>query len=185
MDFGQPPVCRVSLLTPTTPQTFYVGTGEVETGDISGLGIWKTTDSGTTWTQIFTTENGYDQQIVKRGNYYVTSIKIVNNNGNSEVYAGLAGGYIDEIQTFFSLYEAGLYKSTNGTNFSKLTSLEWNPTAGIGYDVQDIEIGADNAIWVATRRSIFNGSTSGGRIFKSTDFGATFTSVYNVRNVFC
>ncbi len=173
----------VSCITadPNNSNIFYVGTGEVETGDISGLGLWKTTDGGATWTQIFTTETGYNGN-VKRGNYYVTSIKVVNNNGNSEVYAGIAGGYIGETQTFFSLYEAGLYKSTDGTNFSKLTNLEWNPTSNRGYDVQDIEIGADNAIWVATRRSSFSNSTSGGRIFKSTDFGATFTNVYNVGN---
>ena len=51
-----------------------------------------------------------------------------------------------------------------------------------GYDIQDIEVGADNSIWVATRGSRFGGSTSGGKIFKSTDFGANFTNVYDVGN---
>lgn len=173
----------VSCITadPNNSQVFYVGTGEVETGDISGLGIWKTTDGGATWNQIFTTESGQSGNI-KRGNYYVTSIKVVNNSGTSEVYAGIAGGYTSDTQTYFSLYEAGLYKSTNGSTFSKLTNLQWDTVNNIGYDIQDIEIGADNAIWVATRRSYFGSSTSGGRIFKSTDNGATFTNVYNVGN---
>lgn len=173
----------VSCITsdPNNPLIFYVGTGEVETGDISGLGIWKTIDGGATWNQIFNTESGQSGN-VKRGNYYVTSIKVVNNNGNSEVYAGLSGGYTSDTQTFLGLYEAGLYKSTNGTTFSKLTNLQWDTANNIGYEIQDIEIGADNSIWVATRRSSFGSSTSGGRIFKSTDNGASFTNVYNVGN---
>lgn len=33
---------------PNNPMTFYVGTGECETGDAIGSGIWKTTDGGAT-----------------------------------------------------------------------------------------------------------------------------------------
>jgi len=39
---------------PNNTQTFYVGTGEAAAGDVAGSGIWKSTDAGTTWTQIFT-----------------------------------------------------------------------------------------------------------------------------------
>lgn len=163
---------------PNNSQIFYVGTGEVETGDITGLGIWKTTDGGTTWTQIFATE-GTQSGNVKNGNYNIPTIKVVNNNGISEVYAGVAGNYNSDGLTFMGLNQSGLYKSTNGgTSFTKLTNLEW--TSGIGYDIQDIEIGVDNSIWVSTRGSRFSGSTSGGRIFKSSNYGATFTEVYNV-----
>ncbi|WP_185289924.1 T9SS type A sorting domain-containing protein [Chryseobacterium lactis] len=171
----------VSCITsdPNNPQIFYVGTGEVETGDFSGLGIWKTTNGGATWQQVFNLENSYTSG-VKRGMYNVPSIKVVNNNGASEVYAGVSGTYFGDTATFAGLYEAGLYKSTDGTNFTLLNSLL--STATRGYDIQDIEIGADNSIWVATRQSRFSGSASGGRIFKSTDHGATFTNVYNVGN---
>ena len=167
---------------PNNPQVFYVGTGEVETGDFSGLGIWKTTDGGASWHQVFNIENGYASNGVKRGMYNIPTIKVVNNNGVSEVYAGVAGTYFADAATFAGLYESGLYKSTDGTNFTRLSSLLWNTTTPIGYDIQDIEVGADNAIWVATRGSRFSGSTSGGKIFKSTDHGATFANVYDVGN---
>ncbi|WP_080778822.1 T9SS type A sorting domain-containing protein [Chryseobacterium phocaeense] len=172
----------VSCITsdPNNPQIFYVGTGEVETGDFSGLGIWKTTNGGATWQHIFNTESGYASNGVKKGNYNIPAIKVVNNNGVSEVYAGVAGTYFGDAATFVGLNEAGLYKSTDGTNFTLVNSLL--TTATRGYDIQDIEVGADNSIWIATRRSSFSNSTSGGRIFKSTDHGATFNNVYNVGN---
>lgn len=164
---------------PNNPQIFYVGTGEVETGDFSGLGIWKTTNGGNTWQQVFNLESGYSGN-VKKGVYNVPTIKVVNNNGASEVYAGVSGSYLGDTATFIGLYEAGLYKSTDGTNFTLLNSLLTSPPRG--YDIQDIEIGADNAVWVATRGSRFSGSTSGGKIFKSTNHGASFTNVYDVGN---
>ena len=171
----------VSCITsdPNNSQIFYVGTGEVETSDFSGLGIWKTTDGGSTWQQIFAFENGYGGNGVKRGNYNVPAIKVVNNNGASEVYAGVAGSYFADAATFASLDQSGLYKSTDGTNITILNSLF---SSGRGYDIQDIEVGADNTIWVATRRSLYSGTTSGGKIFKSANYGVSFTNVYDVGN---
>lgn len=109
----------ISCITsdPNNSQIFYVGTGEVETGDFSGLGIWKTTNGGATWQQVFNLESGYTSN-VKRGMYNVTTIKVVNNNGVSEVYAGVAGTCYGDAGVFAGLYEAGLYKSTDGTNFT-------------------------------------------------------------------
>src|SRR5690606_1797026 len=106
----------VSCITsdPNNPMIFYVGTGEVETGDFSGLGIWKTGDGGATWQQVFTLENGYNGN-VKRGMYNIPTIKVLNNTGASIVLAGVAGTYFGDAQTVAGLYEAGLYKSTDGT----------------------------------------------------------------------
>ncbi|PKF74577.1 T9SS type A sorting domain-containing protein [Chryseobacterium sp. PMSZPI] len=181
----------VSCITydPNNPQTFYVGTGEAPTTDAIGSGIWKTTDGGTTWTQIFTIPVTYSSNGVRNGNFYINDIKVRNNNGVSEVYAGVSGSYvgISFNDGWQGLSQAGLYKSTDGgatfTKNSNLLALNTttNTTSTTGYSIQQIEIGADNSLWVSTRASRFSNIDSGGRIFKSAD-GNTFNEVYNVLN---
>jgi hypothetical protein len=169
---------------PNNPQTLYVGTGEAPTADAIGSGIWKSTNGGNTWTQIFTITPTYSGN-VRSGNFYINDIKVRNNAGGSEVYAGVSGNYNDG--AFQGLAQAGLYKSTNGgTTFTKNTSLSAvNTNTGApsttGYSIQQIEIGADNSVWVSTRSSRYSNIDSGGRILKSAD-GNTFSEVYNVGN---
>ncbi|SDJ54871.1 T9SS type A sorting domain-containing protein [Chryseobacterium jejuense] len=174
---------------PTNPQTFYIGTGESSTSDVVGSGIWKTTDGGATWTQIFTVPVTYASNGVRNGNFYINDIKVRNNNGVSEIYAGVSGSYvgISFNDGWQGLSQAGLYKSVDGgATFTKNANLlAMNATTNVvsttGYSIQQIEIAADNSIWLSTRSSRFSNIDSGGRIFKSTD-GNTFNQVYNVGN---
>lgn len=159
---------------PNNTKVFYVGTGESCTGDNVGSGIWKTEDGGVTWKNIFTKPVSYNGNI-RSGNFYVNDIKVRNNNGVSEVYVGVSGGYNNG---HHGLYEAGLYKSTDGgATFTRNSSLMALPNV-VGYSIQQIEIGADNSVWVSTRGSAFSNVDSGGRVFKATD-GENFTNVYN------
>lgn len=169
---------------PNNSQILYVGTGEAPTADAIGSGIWKSTNGGNTWTQIFTMTPTYSGN-VRSGNFYINDIKVRNNAGVSEVYAGVSGNYNDG--AFQGLAQAGLYKSTNGgATFTKNTSLlaintTTNTPSSTGYAIQQIEIGADNSVWVSTRSSRYSTIDSGGRILKSAD-GNTFSEVYNVGN---
>ena len=168
---------------PNNPQVIYVGTGESSTSDAIGSGIWKSTNGGTTWTQIFTINPTYNGN-VRSGNFYINDIKVRNNAGVSEVYAGVSGAY--NFGAFHGISQAGLYKSTDGgatftKNISLLAPTTSGTTSSIGYSIQQIEIGADNSVWVSTRTSLYSTIASGGRILKSAD-GTTFTEVYNVGN---
>lgn len=175
---------------PNNPQVFYVGTGETETTDIAGAGIWKSTNGGTTWTQIFTIPVTYSSTGVRNGNFYINDVKVRNNNGVSEVYAGVSGTYvgIGFNDGWSGMSQAGLYKSTDGgATFTKNTNLlALNSTTGVtsttGYSIQQIEIDAANNVWVSTRTSRFSNIDSGGRIFSSSD-GNTFTLKYNANLV--
>ena len=160
---------------PNDPKIMYVGTGESSTYDNVGAGIWKTTDGGITWTQIFAPANTYNSKGIRNGYFYVNDIKVRNNGGVSEVYAGVSGGYNEG---FHGLYQSGLYKSTDGSNFTRITSLSLPEASYIGYSIQQIEIGVDNSVWVSTRGALFGGTTSGGKIFRSID-GINFTNIYN------
>ncbi len=37
------------VVHPTIPSTIYIGTGDRDGGDVSGYGVWRSTDSGDTW----------------------------------------------------------------------------------------------------------------------------------------
>lgn len=174
--------CLVS--DPNNPQIFYAGTGESSTGDVIGSGIWKSTDAGQTWTQLLIPTTSYSfQGQVRNGVYYVNDIKVRNNNGQSEIYVGVSGAYADGV--FNGVLDSGLYKSTDeGNTFTRLEGLfvqNFGPNP-IHYPVQEIEIAADNSIWISTRSLPGLGIPTGGKILKSTDGGTTFEIKYDAQS---
>ena len=64
-------VCIAS--DPNNSQIMYVGTGESSTQDNVGAGIWKTTNGGSTWTQIFSSSNTYNSQGIRNGYFYINA----------------------------------------------------------------------------------------------------------------
>ena len=169
--------CIVS--DPNNPQIFYVGTGEVYVGDVSGLGIWKTEDGGATWSHIFNDTFGYTDNGRRRGNYFITDIAVRDNNGVSELFVGVSGR-LDDV--FIGSYEAGLYKSIDGGNtFQRVEDLFYGESQStdldVYYNINRIKIAGDNSIWVGTMNDSFSGTGIGGKIFKSTN-GNNFELVY-------
>lgn len=71
----------------------------------------------------------------------------------------------------------GLYRSTDGTNFSRLTGSLYESSAGDYYAPNSFDIGADGKLWMGIKYSYSTGE-GGGRVFSNDDNGWT-----NVRNL--
>ncbi len=95
------------------------------------------------------------------------------NNDVTEIYATAGDAYFADAYpaTIMGYGSQGLYKSTdNGATWQQVT-LPLNPD-GKPYTPFDLEISADNKVWLTTTRSVVNGAAYGA-IISSTD-GANF-----------
>ena len=114
------------------------------------------------------------------GIQHINKIAIRNNAGVSEVYVAAADSYYGQANstTYLGSDTYGLYKSNNGgatwTQLSMPLTTDQNK-----HCPNDIEIGADNKIWVSTKNS-FGFSDGGGKVFCSSDGGVTFVDKYTV-----
>jgi hypothetical protein len=106
----------------------------------------------------------------------INDIAIKNNGGVSEIYAAVGDGFGGG--SYLNASNYGLFKSTNGgASWTKLTL----PTTASGNETcpMDVEIAFGGKIWVSSTHSTTFGD-GGGRIFVSTDNGATFTQRHSV-----
>lgn len=137
---------------PTTSggsRVFYVGTGEgfFNIDAVRGAGIFKSTDGGTNWSLLSSTENS--------SFYYVQKIVVTS-----------AG-------TVLAATRDGIQRSTNGgTSWTKvLGSAVGSPDAGLTNNAADLEIDAAGNIY-AGLGLVFGGCDG---IYKSTNDGVNWT----------
>lgn len=114
------------------------------------------------------------------GIQHINKITIRNNAGVSEVLVAVADSYYGPANatTYMGSDTYGLYKSNNGGVTWTQLSLPLTSNQN-KHCPNDIEIGADNKIWVSTKNS-FSHSDGGGKVFCSTDGGMTFIDKYTV-----
>jgi hypothetical protein len=148
-DFWSNLAVRCLAYDPAHPQTFFLGTGEVETAmqtyrESSGLGtgIMRSDDGGQTWSIIAGTEQFA----------YVCDIVVRVENGVSVIYAGVASGLYKESQ-HQSAPSDGLFRSAdNGVSWQQVLPVIAGST--VPYCVSDIALGADNRMYVGTRPNL-------------------------------
>jgi trimeric autotransporter adhesin len=139
---------------PSNAQILYFGTGEGwgNADGIKGDGIWKSTNGGTTWTQVTSTANNNDFAYIQR--IAITS--------SGHVYAACKGATSNS---------GGLQKSTNG-------GTSWTRVIGSGstdMHVADIEVASNGDLYATV------GIFSNGKIFKSS-YATHTTNVGNTGN---
>lgn len=184
---------------PLNTQTFYVGTGEGwgNVDAVRGIGVWKTTDGGTTWTNLSST-SGFDYiyDIVVRdeggsvGVVYLIERTVGDPNG-TEVLRSTDGGVTfttatsepfrdleiatDPSKTIWAGDANGnVWKSTDGTTWTK------SYTAGTATDGQGYTIASPGRVAIAVSPShptriyalITDGSALGEVVFTLTGGGS-------------
>ncbi len=122
---------NVIISDPNNSSIFYIGAGESYTsGAALGRGIWRSTDSGVTWTNVF---GGYTSTSVPGGGgvdqfvngvFYINDLVARDIGASTELYAAVAGAFYGSAGSnpqWNGLNEQGVYKSTNGTAWNKFT----------------------------------------------------------------
>jgi PKD repeat protein len=165
----------------SSPNTILLGTGDRDAGDAAGLGVYKSTDGGLTWTD---SKTGMGNQTVGRMIQDPANPSIIIAATSGGIYRTTNGGsnWTQTKSGNFNciefnpgnhsiIYAAGgsqFYRSTdNGVTFTLITS-------GLGS-------GERTAIAVSTSNSayvyiLFAGNDSGyGGVYRSTDSGLTFS----------
>lgn len=113
------------------------------------------------------------------GQQHINDIVVRNNGGVSEIFVAAGDGYYSSANaiTYLGGPDYGLYKSING-------GASWTEVAlpltsgGYKYCPNDLEIGANNKLWMSTTSSFVYGE-GGGTIFSSTD-GTNFNLTYSI-----
>lgn len=165
---------------PNNSRTFYIGSGEsYVSGDAVGRGVWKSTDAGVTWQNIFGGYESFNDGFVN-GIFYINDIVARNVSGVTELYIAVASaiyGPASSPNNFNGVNQTGVYKSVdNGASWSRYNILHEN---GFYKNPNDIEIDINNNIWFTTTRSV--AGNAGGDIYRSTD-GVSFTLINTIPN---
>jgi hypothetical protein len=146
------------VFDPNNSQIAYVATGEgFYVGKSIGAGIWKTTNGGTSWSQISSTANFK----------YINDLAIRIENNISVIYAAVDINAYEG--SFLVTSNSGLQRSADGG--TSWTQVLPNCANGNPYVPASISFIGSNRIWVGTKRSNFGGADPGGGRVLYSDLG--------------
>lgn len=158
---------------PNTTETFYAGTGEIETAVVTyresstkGVGIWKSVDGGDSWELLPATDNfEYVPDVVVRDEGL----------GESVVYAAVGSGTYKG-EEHHSQPTDGLYRSTDGGQ-SWEQVLPQIESDTVPFTPSDIELGPEGKIYVGTMPNL--NDNGGATILMSEDGTSGSWTVYD------
>ena len=175
---GVPSNMAVTCITvdPLNANTMYIGTGEVYTwGAVNGNGVYKSIDGGVTWKLIFT---GSSTVVGDMLAYIQDIVAWVNpSTGLTEVYFGAdAMAYTEEVTSgsggagwsYLGVNTVGLWKSTDGINFTRQTNVALQSSAGVYCAPESFTVTANGDLYMGTKYSYATGA-GGGRIYRCTN----------------
>ncbi|WP_457609854.1 WD40/YVTN/BNR-like repeat-containing protein, partial [Lutibacter sp.] len=182
---GVPGNMNISCITvdPNDSNTWYIGTGEQYTfGAAVGNGVYKTTDGGTNWVNVpVQVAGGGNSGNLLAGIYFINDIIAWDNAGTTEVFIGVGGhvyGDSANPSNWLGLQSAGLYRTADGgANWSRIESANMSfvySSYTFYYIPNDLEISANNTLWMGSITTPGTGGLGGGKVFSSTD-GTTWT----------
>jgi len=162
------------VFDPKNPKIAYVSTGEgFGVGAGIGGGVWKTTDGGTKWSQLTSTQNMcYINDIAVR-------TELINNTPTGVIYVASDAGYYEGAWFYANDPRSmiGLYRSEDGGS-AWTQVLPRIPSTGPPTIASSISISASNRIWLGTKSSPYSGTDRGGGRVLYSDDGVT----WNVSN---
>ncbi|MBK7434752.1 MAG: PKD domain-containing protein [Chitinophagaceae bacterium] len=123
---------------PSTPNTLYFCTGEgyFNIDYIQGLGVWKSTNGGTTWTQLASTNNS---------NFYLCQRIVVNSTGVIMVATS-----------------TGLRRSADGgTTWTKVLGTGLGITGAVSNFCYDVDIAANGDVYATLDGSVHKSTNAG------------------------
>tara|TARA_R110002096_G_scaffold434360_3_gene655708 strand:- start:9541 stop:12348 length:2808 start_codon:yes stop_codon:yes gene_type:complete len=149
---------------PNNTNVWYYSAGEISGNTASGrlgsasyygFGIWKSTNSGESWTNVTINEDGVGDASWNSPFDYISKVMV--NPVNSDVYVATNG--------------FGLYKSTNGVDFQNV----YGSSGEFRY--LDFDIDTQGNIVLIASESTAGESTANTGVFYTTNNGASWTNI--------
>jgi photosystem II stability/assembly factor-like uncharacterized protein len=181
------------LVDPTNTSVMYMGTGDRDAGDAPGLGVYKSTNGGSTWTQ---SNSGMGNKEVGAMVMHPANSSYILAATSGGVYRSQNGGSSWTLESNTSFFKdikyqpgnpnvvyatetsstAGFYRSTDGGDtWAEITS-------GLPTNPQRYVIGVSEADSTVVYLLCSISSAYGG-LFKSTDGGLTFSTQSTTPNI--
>ena len=181
-------------IDPTNSDVIYIATGDDDGNDTLSIGVWKSTDGGTTWTNT----GGLPGNPQRTNEIYIhptnTNTILVSSstgvhkstNGGTTWTTKLSGSIFDlkmkpgDPTTWYAVSGSTFYRSTDsGENFSEI------PLTGLtnsGKLTMDVTIANPNYIYIVSAANDSNRSFNG--IYKSTNGGSSFVKTLENDDIF-